>query len=168
MSKVIEMANLAGSGLSESASRGSLAFGTGIYVATRDTRDCFCTPNSAKGAPSACTLTAIPLKHGIVGQIVYGRSAYRMFGVVVNREVSAASARGDFARCRRAAAWGWSRQREAERAREIQLLRGVGGCQKPGGCQVRLCDPYRSVVTSLSMAKVRRERVVVDVVVGGR
>jgi hypothetical protein len=62
---VIEMANLDGSGLIEATSFG---FGTGMYVLTRETLDCFCTEYSGSGAPSACTLTAIPLKQGIVFQ----------------------------------------------------------------------------------------------------
>ena len=59
----MEIANFEGSGLMESC--GTLGLGTGIYVLTRDTLDCFCTEYSGSGAPSACTLTAIPLKQGI-------------------------------------------------------------------------------------------------------
>jgi hypothetical protein len=38
-------------------------------VLTRETLDCFCTEYSGRGAPSACTLTAMPLKHGISLQL---------------------------------------------------------------------------------------------------
>jgi hypothetical protein len=61
----MEIANLEGSGLfvDESCIFG---FGTGIYVWTRETLDCFCTEYSGSGAPSAWTDTAIPLNAGMV------------------------------------------------------------------------------------------------------
>jgi len=63
---VIDIANLEGSGFNEEASFG---FGTGMYVLTRETLLCFWTEYSGRGAPSACTDTAIPLKHGIASDI---------------------------------------------------------------------------------------------------
>jgi hypothetical protein len=39
-----------------------------MYVLTRETLDCFCTEYSGSGAPSAWTLTAMPLKQGILLQ----------------------------------------------------------------------------------------------------
>lgn len=62
----MEIANLAGSGLFEDESCGIFGFGTGIYVWTRETLDCFCTEYSGSGAPSAWTDTAIPLNAGMV------------------------------------------------------------------------------------------------------
>lgn len=67
VSRVMEIANFEGSGLMESCC--TFALGTGMYVLTRDTLDCFCTEYSGSGAPSACTLTAIPLKQGIPRQL---------------------------------------------------------------------------------------------------
>jgi len=46
----MEIANLEGSGFVEVT---SLGFGTGMYVLTRETLDCFCTEYSGRGAPSA-------------------------------------------------------------------------------------------------------------------
>ena len=40
-----------------------------MYVLTRETLLCFCTEYSGSGAPSACTLTAMPLKQGISPQL---------------------------------------------------------------------------------------------------
>ena len=60
------MANLEGSGLFEDESCDIFGFGTGIYVWTRETLDCFCTEYSGSGAPSAWTDTAIPLNAGMV------------------------------------------------------------------------------------------------------
>ena len=51
--RVMEMANLEGSGLFEAGSWGILGFGTGMYVLTRETRDCFWMEYSGSGAPSA-------------------------------------------------------------------------------------------------------------------
>jgi hypothetical protein len=65
----MEMANFEGSGLLEVESAGIFGLGTGIYVFTRETLDCFWTWCSGRGAPSAWTLTAIPLKHGILLQV---------------------------------------------------------------------------------------------------
>jgi len=48
------MANFDGSGLSAVASFG---LGTGMYVLTRETRDCFCMEYSGSGLPWAWTLT---------------------------------------------------------------------------------------------------------------
>lgn len=62
------MANLEGSGLFEAGSGEIFGFGTGMYVLTRETLDCFCTEYSGSGAPSAWTLTAMPLKQGILLQ----------------------------------------------------------------------------------------------------
>lgn len=61
----MEIANLEGSGLFVDESC-ILGFGTGMYVWTRETLDCFCTEYSGSGAPSAWTDTAIPLNAGIV------------------------------------------------------------------------------------------------------
>ena len=61
----MEIANLDGSGLLDVESLGIFAGGTGMYVFTRELRDSFCTEYSGSGAESACTLTAMPLKHGI-------------------------------------------------------------------------------------------------------
>lgn len=63
VNSVIEMANLAGSGLLPGLRVGC---GTGMYVLMRDSLDCFCMPYSGSGAELAWMLTAIPLKQGIV------------------------------------------------------------------------------------------------------
>ena len=68
--RVMEIANLDGSGLFEEGSAGIVGLGTGIYVLTRETLDCFWTWCSGSGEPSAWTLTAMPLKHGILLPVI--------------------------------------------------------------------------------------------------
>lgn len=63
--RVMEIANLAASGF---ASLFSFGWGTGIYVLILEKRDCFCIPYSGNGDPFAWMLTAMPLKHGIMGK----------------------------------------------------------------------------------------------------
>jgi hypothetical protein len=65
VNSVMEMANLAGSGLLLELRVGC---GTGMYVLMRDSLDCFCMPYSGSGAEFAWMLTAIPLKQGIVAE----------------------------------------------------------------------------------------------------
>lgn len=66
MSRVIEMANLEGSGLWDSGF--SWGWGTGMYELILDRRDCVCMPYSGTGAPLAWMLTAMPLKQGMVAE----------------------------------------------------------------------------------------------------